>query len=528
MMHALTNMVSMPPFAVPVLVAVTVVLTVAFIVHWGLCRTAASRHAVLLAALVAVGVSPIVFLATDVGEVTPVVRLPVPKFKAQISPATAKAVSTVASAGLVERSSLSVSWPNLFWRIGLLGCLVALVRIAHGLAVARTWRRSAVPFAGEKAQTALDRLAESFEWPAPPVLVSPSTMVPMTIGVWRPVVLLPAGLVEQLNESQLLQVLLHECTHAARRDPLVGLYQRLVAALLWFHPLVHVVNRLLDEAREELCDNRVLRAASATDYTRTLLTVARSLPSPSHPLVGVTLFRSVRLLEKRVAGLLVPRRNAMTDMQNWKRLAIAALFVAGGYVLTAFAAAPTRNSGHELTHPVKFEVGAKQFHDGDTITIDEVIGTADKFEAGNMYIIKGTYRLNSEKDAMLTAYVTVDGGKVAELRVPDQQTQKMMVEQGEGRFSLIYYMWQDGWPHLSFYPNNGGSWIGTVYFGTGDTVLKRGWWEKDDKAEIPKSGAPDNALLEAQVRTRLQQLLEQLEEQKDQRLENAGGTAPKK
>ena len=29
-----------------------------------------------------------------------------------------------------------------------------------------------------------------------------------------------------------------------------------------------------------------------------------------------------------------------------------------------------------------------------------------------------------------------------------------------------------GWPHISFYPADGGNGFGGIYFGTGDSVLK--------------------------------------------------------
>lgn len=38
-----------------------------------------------------------------------------------------------------------------------------------------------------------------------------------------------------------------------------------------------------------------------------------------------------------------------------------------------------------------------------------------------------------------------------------------------------------GWPHVSFYPADGGSGFGGNYFGTGDSVLKK-WWGSKDKA----------------------------------------------
>ncbi len=142
--------------------------------------------------------------------------------------------------------------------------------------------------------------------------------------------------------------------------------------------------------------------------------------------------------------------------------------------------AASHNDSDALSHRVKFEIGATYLLDGDRITIDEVRGTADTFKAGNTYEIKGTYRLSSKDKATLAAYVTDDGtyqNAKDFSNVPTQKTQSMTVERGDGRFSLIFYMWHDGKPHLSFYPATSGESFASVYFGTGDSVLKKGWWE---------------------------------------------------
>jgi len=53
------------------------------------------------------------------------------------------------------------------------------------------------------------------------------------------------------------------------------------------------------------------------------------------------------------------------------------------------------------------------------------------------------------------------------------RTQKLTLEKGEGRFSLIFYMWSEGSPHVSFYPVPTGSSFAGIYFGTGDSVFKK-------------------------------------------------------
>ena len=56
--------------------------------------------------------------------------------------------------------------------------------------------------------------------------------------------------------------------------------------------------------------------------------------------------------------------------------------------------------------------------------------------------------------------------------------QAKVVERGSGEFTLKVRMPYEGWPHVSFYPAEGGQSFGGVYFGTGDSVLKEWWGEK--------------------------------------------------
>jgi hypothetical protein len=170
----------------------------------------------------------------------------------------------------------------------------------------------------------------------------------------------------------------------------------------------------------------------------------------------------------------------MSGLHLWKRVAIAALLVAGGISLVGVAASPaTSRAGYDLSHAVTFEVGATRLRDGDSITIDEVTGTSEKMSAGNTYVIKGTYKLASQKSATLLTSVTADQPKQGR-GAPIQRTQSVLVDQGDGHFSLILYMAYGGNPHISFYGADGES-FANLYFGTGDSVLKRGWWEKCER-----------------------------------------------
>ena len=106
-------------------------------------------------------------------------------------------------------------------------------------------------------------------------------------------------------------------------------------------------------------------------------------------------------------------------------------------------------------------------------------GTSDRMTAGNTYVIEGTYRLASLRRATLLASVTaVNPDRPWEgINVPEQPLQQVELDQGAGRFKLRLSMAYEGQPHVSFYPAEGGESFANAYFGTGESVCQRGWWE---------------------------------------------------
>jgi beta-lactamase regulating signal transducer with metallopeptidase domain len=462
---------SMP---VAIVAQVTLILLAAVAAQAFLARSAAARHAILFWGLTISGLCPLLNAVARQWDVAPATRAPMTT-SASSPPSIDRLDSQLEHAAIATPPGSRLLYAAVLPAWGI-GTLLALARLGRGLRMARRIRRGARPLDLLALEPLQRRLGAHLGRTPPAILVSVEIQVPMAVGGVRSVILLPSPLAGRLDERQLLQVLLHESAHVLRRDPLIGLWQRLLAAAFWFHPLVHLANRLLDRAREELCDNLVLRAESPAEYSRTLAIIAESISFAPSGLPAQALFRSAHRLDHRVAGLLNPRRCKMTRLQTWRIAVVAASFVAGGSVLACLAAPEaSRDAGYDVSHIVKFEIGRTEFRDGDKITIDEVHGTSDTITAGNLYIVKGSYHLASEKSATLAAFVT-DNGSDPQGRqmqnIPTQRTQSMTTDQGSGRFTLIVYLWYEGNPHISFYPANGGNSFGGVYFGTGASTWK--------------------------------------------------------
>jgi beta-lactamase regulating signal transducer with metallopeptidase domain len=91
-----------------------------------------------------------------------------------------------------------------------------------------------------------------------PVKSAPSFIEPGLVGIWRPVILLPAGLTQHLTPAELDAVLAHELCHLCRRDNLLAALHMLVEGLFWFHPLTWWIGNRLCEERERACDESVV------------------------------------------------------------------------------------------------------------------------------------------------------------------------------------------------------------------------------------------------------------------------------
>jgi TonB family protein len=177
--------------------------------------------------------------------------------------------------------AMSTSILLIIWAIGL---VMLLGRLAISLAILTRLTGSAPKFRGLDVRMS-------------------TLMTPITWGVFRPVILLPAYVLDWPTEKYTAMIR-HEQAHIDRQDWLWQTFAECVTAVLWFHPLVWLAAARLRSEAEQTADDRVLAGgAGASSYAQQLLEIARLLKQhPPHAAVAMT--RRPRGLESRIAAIL--------------------------------------------------------------------------------------------------------------------------------------------------------------------------------------------------------------------------------
>jgi len=252
--------------------------------------------------------------------------------------------TTVAVAGDSRGWTLSLQniapWLGPFWISGV--WLICAFRLMNWFAVQRL-RRRGVCCAPENWQRELVRLKAKLGVSKPVALMeSCLANVPLLLGHFRPVILMPIGVLTGLPAAQVEAILLHELVHIKRHDYLVNLLQRLAEGLLFYHPAAWWISRVIRIEREKCCDDLVVSVTkNPHEYATALEALEHCRPSGREPAIAATGGH----LMKRIDRLLFPAR----QKNSWGLLLGVAIFLATGTAcLATWQSAPSNSSRPDL------------------------------------------------------------------------------------------------------------------------------------------------------------------------------------
>ncbi len=135
------------------------------------------------------------------------------------------------------------------------------------------------------------------------------TAMPLTWGIFRPVIVLPSG-AAQWPEDRRSMVLSHELAHISRHDWFLQICAEIARAIYWFHPLVWLAAAQLRQESERASDDAVLRSGIApSNYASQLLDLARTLENTGRAWSTALAIARPSNLERRFAAMLNPSIN---------------------------------------------------------------------------------------------------------------------------------------------------------------------------------------------------------------------------
>ena len=141
------------------------------------------------------------------------------------------------------------------------------------------------------------------------LFVSDERTIPVVWGIRNVRLQIPSS-ARDWNSAQIRSVLLHELSHAKRRDPLWQLLTQLAVAVYWCNPLIWVAAWRLHTERERAADDLVLnKGVRASTYAEHLLEIATSLTAPSWTHVCGLAMASRSSLEQRLRAVLSSHGN---------------------------------------------------------------------------------------------------------------------------------------------------------------------------------------------------------------------------
>lgn len=231
----------------------------------------------------------------------------------QNSPVATRSKSSIASQPVLPELSKPnpptrsrIAWAFWFWSMGT---IATLLPTALGLiSLGRLSRSSHTVIDGPLLATLRQLTHQLGITRRVRLITSEDRSMPMTWGIRRPTILLPAAAESWTNE-RLKIVFLHELAHIARRDCLAQLVGQFARASYWFNPLAWLAERQLRIEQERACDDFVLsRGFDPPDYADHLLAVSTNYSPGLASALALAMSHSSNL-EHRLMAILNPSLN---------------------------------------------------------------------------------------------------------------------------------------------------------------------------------------------------------------------------
>ena len=235
------------------------------------------------------------------------------------------------------------------------------------------------------------------------------TMVPLTWGVIKPIVMMPAES-ENWSENQRSTALYHELSHIKRGDYLVMMLARISRAIYWFNPLSWIVLGMIKREQEKACDELVLKAGiKPSTYAENLLFIRNSVSGHWNPPAAVLGAMNKSHLNDRLTTILKQRFN-LKEVQMKTKVLLSFLAI---LCISFIGLARPGNSSVNHADAISFEnstITTPFYYDEATIVSQDQEKKEQKKEVKKV-VKKEDQNKDKEKDKTTLVWTTKEGEK---------------------------------------------------------------------------------------------------------------------
>lgn len=187
--------------------------------------------------------------------------------------------------------------------VWLAGAIMLLIKFLAGLAFQMYIRNGSFNTDSDFQQIADNAMRKLNYKGSIPVVESLKSKVPMVIGYFKPVILIPIGIFTGQSSEQIELILAHEIAHIIRKDYLVNILLLIAEIVFFYNPAFWWISSKIKFERECSCDDLAMSITnSPMAYAKALAAVLGN--SLSFPLDSVALFNRKSHALKRVERII--------------------------------------------------------------------------------------------------------------------------------------------------------------------------------------------------------------------------------
>ncbi|HVX24694.1 MAG TPA: M56 family metallopeptidase [Parafilimonas sp.] len=163
------------------------------------------------------------------------------------------------------------------------------------------------------------------------IYLSKTIRCPLTIGFFKPLILIPMAAVNHLTREQMEAVILHELAHIKRADYLLYLLQCVIEKIFFFNIFSKMIGDIIERERENACDDWVIQFKyNSFHYAEALLKLGRFQTSLAMAASG----KKEHMLLYRIKRLIHPSENNTYKSYSSLHFSLLSLLIAAGLIIS--------------------------------------------------------------------------------------------------------------------------------------------------------------------------------------------------